>query len=1015
MTFYHDFWRRLIQIIYKMKTKFSGILTLLLALVVQLSFAQQKTVTGTVNDDAGLPLPGANVIVKGTSNGTQTDFDGNYSINVNQGQTLVFSYIGFDPQEKKVGTSNRINVNMTAGESLGEVIITALGEKKQAELTTSISSVDGELLQNVSTPNVAKALQGNALGVFGGQASGAPGAAVNILVRGASSLSANAPLYVIDGVPITSGDLSNGVFGGQNISALSSLNANDIESVSVLKDAAAASIYGARSANGVILITTKKGKAGKARVTVNHSSGIVEELVRPEVFTSGQHARFVAATNGNFEDDPSFLLDEGDNYIDAIYNNSAVTSDTNASISGGNENVTYYSSFGSFEQEGVIRGQDYKRKNARINGSYTSDNQRFKATASANYTLENQQRINSDNNIFGALTTSILEVPGNTLFNDDGSFNVGDFVFSNPLQNAVAVIGETETSRLIGSLGAEYEITKGLRTNFTASYNRIDFNERRFFPADHPNGGGVGDGTLDLNIVETLVLNQTLNYSTSFGDLNVDALVGYEFQGDQNNAIFLQATGFPVGLNFLSTASTPVTTNQNLIRERRFGYLSRLALDWDKKFFLEASMRADAYSGFGLEERIGYFPAVSGAYIVSEEEWFGDSNKFNFLKLKASYGLTGNSDPLGAFGFLTLGGVVNYGSNVGTQVVQVANPNLTWETTTQTNVGAELGFFNDRLRMTYDYFRKESTDVLLNRPVASSTFGGGGINENVAEILNTGHEISLNTEFLRAKDFSANLLINVATLDNEITNLFRDASGEFQPIDVGFATRLDVGQPIGSFFGLVGDGLWQEGDDIPQPLLDRGVSPGDVRYVDLNGDGDITDEDRDFIGSGIPGITGNFRLSINYKNWDFTANTNYALDYQIYNNTLAFAGASGSRNFNKLSSQLNYWTPTNTNTDLPRPRVGALQAYNNQDSSRFVEDGDYFRLKELVLGYTIQGDKYFNTLRVYAAVDNLFTITDYSGFDPEVSTFGSVNTAFSTDFFTQGLNRIVRLGFNLSL
>ena len=993
-----------------MKTKFSGILTLLMVLIVQVSFAQSKTITGTVNDDTGLPLPGANVLVKGTTDGTQTDFDGKFSINVNQGQIIVFSYIGFLNQEVTVGSQSSFNINLQTDNTLEEIVVTAFGEKAAAELTTSISTVSAEEIQNVTTPNIAKAIQGNALGVFGGQASGAPGAAVNILVRGASSLTSNAPLYVVDGVPIAAGDFSNGAFGGQSISALSTLNANDIESVSVLKDAAAASIYGARSANGVILITTKKGKL---RVNINHSTGFQEELVRPEVFTSGEYARFVAATNNDFEEDPAFLENEGDNYIDSIYNNNAVTTNTDTSVSGGNENATFYTSFGSFTQEGVIKGQDYERKNARIATTINSTNNNFKATGDISFTNENQSRINSDNNIFGALTTSILEQPGNELLNEDGSFNQG-FIFSNPLQNAVGVISETETTRFIGNLGAEYNFFEGLSTNFRASYSRVDFNERRFFPGNHPNGAPDGNGTLDVNLVETLLLNQTLNYDKNFGNINFNAIVGYEFQGDQNNAIFLNATGFPEGISFLSAASTPVTTNQNLIREKRFGYFGRTSLDWDKKYFLEASLRADSYSGFGLGERIGYFPSVSGAYIVSNEDWF-NSDKFNFLKLKASYGLTGNSNPLGAFGFLSLGGPANVTSNSGTQIVQIANPLLSWESTAQLNLGAELGFFNDRIRLTYDYFEKLTDDVLLNVPLPLSTTGGGGINNNAGEIENIGHEFSLNVNAIKAKDFNLSFLFNLATLENEVTRIIRDANGDPQPIDVGFATRLDEGQSIGSFFGLIGDGLWQEGDIIPQALVDRGVEAGDVRYVDLNGDGDITDEDRDFIGKGIPGITGNFRLSFNYKNFDFTANTNFALDYQIYNNTLAFAGSSGSRTFNKFKSQLNYWTPTNTNTDLPRPRSGALQAYNNQDSSRFIEDGDYFRLKEIVLGYTVRNIKWFESIRFYGSIDNLFTITDYSGFDPEASTFGAVNTAFSTDFFTQGLNRVIKLGVNVSL
>ncbi|MEG9327944.1 TonB-linked outer membrane protein, SusC/RagA family [Salinimicrobium catena] len=1022
-----------------MKKSLSGILTLLLVLVVQISFAQERTITGTVVDENDLPLLGVNVLIKGTAVGTQTDFDGMYQIQANQGDVLVFTYVGMERTERTVGANNTINVSMAPdAQSLQEVIVVGYGEQTRKSLTTAVAKVDGEQIKSIATPTVSGALQGTANGLQVNQNSGAPGGGFSVRVRGASSISgSNEPLYVVDGVPILSGSIGeNDFFGGQNNDVLANINFSDIESIQVLKDASSAAIYGARGANGVVLITTKRGKAGKTSVEVNSYTGFQEPIDKYELFTAGQYYEFgdrafesafgvpgmlsqgmilgenILEREGAASLEELYAMDFGDDYIDAVYRDgAAIVRQTDVTLSGGSEKARFYTNFTDFNQEGAIRSQLFKRRSLSFNANFQA-NEKMDLDAGVSITESFNRRVNGDNNIYGVLSTAVLERPGEDLFNEDGTYNTSAFIFSNPLQNALVDKSTSENLRIFSNLGLRYEIYKDLSFYSKASLERLDYNELVFNPATTRRGqGSNGYAYKGVYQINRWNVTNTLNYSKNVGDFDFTGLLGFSFEGTNTETTQVDGNQIPAGLELPGNAAVPTTAYNAINENKLFSYFGRAGISYLDKIFFEGTLRADASSVFGAGQQIGYFPAFSGAYIISDED-FMENNTLTNWKLRASWGQTGNSTGLGNYGSRGLAYVRSYEGNPGLGVGQLAAPDLSWETTTQLNVGTDITLF-DRIDLTYDYYVKTTDDLLLSRPLRNSS-GFTSVAANVGKVENRGHEISLNARIFQG-DFNWTAQVQAAYNENEILALERDAAGEYIPIDRGFATRLAVGESLGAFYGLQADGIYREGDEIPDALVARGIGPGDVRYIDVNGDGTINANDRTFIGNAMPKWTGNFRNTFRWNNFDLSANLQFEQDKDIFNNSLGFAGASGSWLFNKFSSQLDYYTEDNQDATLPAPRYGSRQSYNNQDSDRFIEDASYVRLKEVVLGYTLNPEIKGTpiSLRIYVGGDNLWTETDYTGLDPEVNAFGSDNAARGTDFFTQGLNKVYKVGVNL--
>ncbi|MBU2525781.1 MAG: TonB-dependent receptor [Bacteroidetes bacterium] len=1026
-----------------MFTKLTKLLLVSLFMFSISAIAQQKTVTGSVSDSNGAPLPGVSVIVQGTQTGTQTDFDGNYSISVAPNQVLVFRYIGFKTVQRPVGNAVTINVTLEEDvQALSEVVIVGYGEKTRKSLTTSIASANVDEIRGIATSTVTGALQGSVTGLQVNQNSGVPGAGFSVRVRGSSSISgSNEPLYVVDGIPIVSGAVGDNGFGGQTNDILSSINFADVESIEVLKDASAAAIYGSRGANGVVLITTKRGKSGKVNVEVNSYYGFQEEIDRYDIMTAGEYFRFADtalagfgipafASRGAFSGrndfaaqgftdptDPAQLeafynSDFGDNFVDAVYKpGDIIVKQTDISISGGNEKATFYANFTDFNQEGVVFGQDFDRRSLRLNVDFKPTD-KFNLDGGISITESDNRRINGDNNIFG-LATAVLEAPGLTLRDEFGDFrSPTEFSFSNPLQNAIEDVSTSRTFRVLANIGLRYIINDNFNIYSRLSLDRLDFKESRNFSPNSAQGlGSNGEAFKEIDLINNWNGTTTLNYRQKFGDFDVSGLVGFSFEGVNQDSSELDTQNFPFGFTAVSNGSSIIQADNSITENKLFSYFGRAGLGYKDKLFFEGTIRADASSRFGEGEQIGYFPAFSGAYVISEEGWFKNNIVTN-LKARASWGQTGNQSGIGNFASFFLTGSVDFAGTPGNAIVQLANPDLKWETTTQTNLGIDLTLWN-KIDISYDYYFKDTEDLLLGRPLRNSS-GFTAITENVGDMENKGHELSINARIFEGA-FRWTSQFQISWNQNEVTGLVRDSNGEFVPIDTGFASRIAVGQSLGQFFGLKADGLYQTLDEIPAAVQARGIRPGDVKFVDLNGDGNIDANDRTFIGNPNPGAIGNFRNTFSWKGFDLTANLQFEIQKDIFNNTLGFAGASGSAAFNKLSSENDFWTPDNTDTDIPAPRFGAAQSFNNQDSDRFIEEGDYIRLKEIVLGYTLPkawtGEDY--SLRLYVGGDNLWTETDYSGLDPEVNTFGASNTSRGTDFFTQGLNKVVKIGLNL--
>ncbi|WP_250255410.1 SusC/RagA family TonB-linked outer membrane protein [Chryseobacterium sp. Marseille-Q3244] len=945
----------------------------------------------------------------------------------------------------QVAWAQKVKKDTTSVQDIDEIVVVGYGTKSSKKVTTSISKVKADDLTKVSAASTDALLQGATTGLQVSPTSGAPGAGFNVRLRGVSSItSSNDPLYVVDGVPISSNSPSGNVsYGGQTGNLLSQLNLADVENIEVLKDAAAAAIYGSRAANGVVLITTKKGKRGKINFSLNSTVGFQNPIKTFEKMRAGDYYKMLdlaefnttpsrgrtywSTTNGVWNPSSGqsiedfYRSDFGDDYIRQIYRKDQPLYELSASASGGTDKTTFYLGFSNFDQSGVIKGQEYNRQTFTLNLDQKL-NDIFKVVSSVRLSNENINRINGDNNIYAPLSAAVLEAPGQNIWNPDGSYNTSTWTFSNPVQNATDVKSLTKVFGVNTSLGLESKFSSKLNMVTRFNLERINYDESRLFPLDTYQGRGA-KGQADYNgrLYNTFTAFNTITYSERISDkFGFTLMGGLEYFNRRTFATDIQTQNIPLG------ATSPDAGSQKTIASyypslgnRTFSYFSRLSLEIFNNLFIDATFRADSSSKLAYDNRTEYFPSVSAAYVISDNEWF-KKDVVSSLKVKAGWGELGNQSGLGNFDvsptaqIYTYGLLPTYNMNpiYGTTGV-LANPNLVWERTGQTDAGLELGLFKNRINLTYDFYYKKSRKLLVNGTLSLDN-GAETYRSNAAEMYNRGHEIGINAAILKATNLGWNSQFNITFNKNEITKLLGDQP---VPIDFGFATRIDVGQPSGAFFGLNAIGIYRSNDEIPKALFDQGIRAGDVKYEDVNGDGVIDSNDRIFLGKSQPDFFGNFRNTFRYKNFDLSANIIFVFGQDMYNSSKTFAGISGNPLFGKLADQTDYWTPDNPNASLPRPVRGFNQSWNNRASSRFVEDASYIRLREVQLGYTLPrktlgiGDM---TLRFFIAADNLWTWTKYSGPEPEVNAFGQSNVATGTDFFTQGMNRTIKFGINLN-
>ena len=1011
-----------------MKKKF-----LLMLSVVVLSMSTtmaQSSISGKVLDDKGAPMVGATVLVKGTTAGMVTDLDGNYSLEVPKGATtLVFSFVGFNPVEESIGNRTVINVAMSYNSILNEVVVVGYGTQTKKELTGSVSKVSAETLSKLPITSVDQALQGQASGVQVTTNSGTPGGGVSIRVRGPSSITAsNQPLYVVDGIPINTGNYSQLGVGGQATNAISDLNPTDIASIEILKDAAAASIYGSRGSNGVVLITTKRGKAGKSKISLNTYYGTQEAWRRIEPQTGQEHIGTINEARRNVGLAPLYTPADSTNAANTNWQTeifrSAPISNTDLSFEGGTERLQYRLSGSYFDQKGIIIGSSFNRVSVRAN----IDNRltdKLKLSFSSSYSRSLSNRLNNDNNIYGVVSAAFLTGGHIPVKNADGTYARDPFSsVENPVSAALLPVFQAPTQRILSNLSLDWEIAEGLTARTNVGADLINYREFRFYPSTVPAAAGVrGQGFETLFNDHNLINENLLFYKNKFGGLKTDLVVGLSFQKDRSETLFAQGENF--------TGNTVQTLNASSVKKdiqstkSLWGINSQFArmnLSYEGRYILSGSIRRDGASRFGKGNRYGVFPGVSAAWIISDEAFLKDNKTLSNLKFKAGWGIRGNSN-IGNFASRALiGAGFNYNQIAGLAPTQLGNNDLTWEQREDLTAGVEIGLFKDRVSLEVEGYQANTNALLLDRPLPF-TSGYGNISQNVGKMENKGIDMKITTQNIVSKNFTWSTTFNVSTYKNKVTDIVNEFAA-------GFASYVDTGYALGSFRGYRVSNIFQnqgEIDAVNQIAKEKtgrttavyqstATRPGDIKFIDINGDGVITSADQEIIGDAnakwFGGITNDFTI----YGVDLSFFFQFMQGNQIYNNTRGFSEGMNSV-FGQFASIRNRWTPTNTNTDIPRAAWGDPNN-NRRASTRFLEDGSYMRLKNVSVGYSLPSSiiskMRLGSLRVYYSGQNLLTFTKYKGLDPEISTFGETNTAPGTDFLTFPQARTHTVGLNVS-
>ncbi|MBS9464179.1 TonB-dependent receptor [Flagellimonas sp. 389] len=972
----------------------------------------QQTVTGTVTDQNNVPLPGVTILVKGTTSGTVSDIDGKYTIDTASDDVLAFSYIGFRSIEVPVRGQSVIDVTLEEDlENLDEVVIIGYGSVKKSDLTGSVSSLSDESFNKGAQVSVEQLIQGRAAGVQITQANAQPGGAFSIRIRGATSITAgNEPLFVIDGLPSQP----------QN-----AINPGDIESIEILKDASATAIYGSRGANGVVLITTKQGKAGKIRVDYETYAGFQEVENRLDLLNTQEYISFINGIRADQGEDPQFSPEDiaaigaGTDWQDAIFR-SAFVQNHQFSVSGGSEKTKFYTSLNYFDQEGVVLSSGIQRYTGRVNISHTGDKFNFGVNLNTSVVVSDNVPLGNGINIgAGTIGTALQFDPTLAIFDENGDYvQSPNLDLNNPVALAETIEPRSETDRTFGTLFAEYEFFKGFSAKANFGVNRRNIRSD-FYAAPVTKRGQLGNGSASINHARntSYLAELTASYDKTFGeDHSLNALAGISYQEFNFQGFNAGSQNFPtdqfgtdnLGAGDLETYTVGSSRNKNQL----LSYIGRANYIYKDRYLVTATVRADGSSRFGEDNKYGYFPSVALGWKMNNESFLQNATAISNLKLRVSYGITGNQE-IGNYTSLVLLGTSGDAVFDGERFTSIApsnlaNPDLRWEETAQFNVGLDFGLFNNRISGTLDYYTKETSDLLLNLPIPLTT-GFGFTQENVGDTSNRGFEVLLETQNI-VGDFNWTSTFNFATVRNEVTNL-----GELPFILQGNLrflndfTILREGDPLNSYWGYRTEGIFQNQEEI-DASAQPGASPGDLKFADTNEDGSIDPEDRVILGNPFPSFTLGLNNSFSYKGFTL----DFFFEGVFGNELLNFTRVDSESPFSLLRNRQSFvqdrWTPDNTDSQNPSflTSLGG-RAVND----RVVEDGSYIRLRNLRIGYTFPNGsiKGIERLGIFANAQNVFTITDYSGFNPDVSSFGTSNLRL--DYNAYPLARIITLGFNI--
>ncbi|MCX2679441.1 TonB-dependent receptor [Galbibacter sp. EGI 63066] len=1001
-----------------MRSKITWLLTLFSVLVMQFSFAQEKTVTGNVTDQDGLPLPGANVVVKGAGTGTQTDFDGNYAINAESGQTLVFSYLGMVSVEEIVGSNNTISVQLSEdAQALDEVVVVGYGTQSKRKLTDNIAKLTASDIDEVPTPGLQNSLSGKAAGVQVTQTNGKIESGVSIRIRGVSSIGAGAePLYVLDGVPLINDNESN---NGSPTNPLLTLSSNEIESIDILKDASASAVYGSRGANGVVLITTKRGKQGKGTLSINLSQGFSRPTNKREFLNASEYVELLteAAVNSMGQEDGTAYIesffdtysagtDWRNNEVDTDWQSLAFqngyTTDADVSMSGGNEKTTYFFSGSYNNTDGIVKGNELERITSRINVTHKLSD-KFTAGANLSFSRTDIDRIANDN-AFVTPLQAIAQAPISPAFLDNGDPNP-DTIYANFLLQDRHAYYNTVIRRVTGRAFGEYQFLPFLKFNSDFGYDLYYQTEDSFTGRLAPFQSTNGEAYASSLGTESYVFS---NYFTFYKNINnthdIEVVAGTEF--NKTNRRFQSVTGIEFPTDDFQTidSAAEITAGSGSTSGNRFvSYFARATYSFLDKYLIKASIRHDGSSRFGRNVQFGTFSAFSAGWIISEEEFLQNSEVLSFLKLRASWGETGNAN-IGNFASRGLFGGTSYNQRPGISPSQAENSLLTWENVTQTDFGIEYGFLNNRISGEIDYYIKESDGLIFDTPLPG-TSGQSSIQKNIGLMENKGVELVLNTKNVLTENFKWNTSINIAKNDNQVKSL----PNEGADIITG-RSILREGQPISAFYLLEYAGVDPENGDA-------------LFYTNTeNADGSLSKEttndsnqaSRIIAGKPYAEWIGGLTNTITYKGIDFSFTFQGEWGASIYNGGGIYQTANGDYFDNQTRDQMRRWQNPGDITDVPQARLFGGNGVTH--STRYLQESDFIRLRNLTLGYTLPEQTIekmgLSKLRVYFTGLNLLTFTDYDGYDPEARS--DAGSGAGVDFYSAPAASTYSIGVNIN-
>ncbi|MFY0687967.1 MAG: TonB-dependent receptor [Cyclobacteriaceae bacterium] len=997
-------------------------LAFIILLVTTTATFGQSALRGTITNESGEGLPGVTILILNKGTGTISDIDGSYQLGVDFGDTLKFSFIGYQEQTRIYAGDISLDIVLSENlTELQEVIVTGYSTQYVKDLTGSIAVVKADAITELNAGSMDQALQGQAAGVQVVKSSGTPGGGISVRIRGSTSISAsNRPLFIIDGVPVEDGGLSLRSFGGQSDNALALLNTNDIESIQILKDASSKAIYGSRAANGVVLITTKRGSQNKTQFSMEVQRGIIDPTNKIDMLNSEELLEIQREAAINAGQNPEALgLIRGINDVvntdwqDEVLR-TGILSQYQFSARGGDETNRVFISLNYRGEEGVQLNNEFNRLSGTINLDHRA-NARLSLGSNMSISRTRNERVKGDNFLDGVYSGAIKSLPYYPVYNEQGELTApGDseypgFPNFNPVAQAVIPRFTTIAYKFLGGLFADYKINDDFALRSQAS---VDFNsvtEDQFESSKTAIGGflqsvgGSGYGIFITGVYSSIIANSVLRYNKQFSDHTITALAGTEALYKKNRTSSVQGRLFPSDdFTYITSAGVVDAGSSGISESGLLSFFTEAKYNYQEKYFAGATVRADGSSRFGSGNRFGIFPSASFAWRISDEAFF-DIGVIEDFKLRASYGLTGN-ERFGNFRFLGTFGAVTYNGASGVAPGGLGNEFLQWENTSEFNSGFDLSMIESKLQVNVDVYYNRTDKLLFSQPLPLTT-GFGSVTGNIGEVANRGIEFNMfSVNWDRDIKWTTN--VNLSKNINKVVYLV-----DTIPLNPGYSGNgvagtnvIREGEPLGSFWGL--------------NFLGVDIGTGNAIYEDLDGDGEITPDDATVIGNAQPDLIGGITNSVSYKGLEVSIFFQFSYGNQILNFTKTGTLNLGENlDYNQHGDARRRWQEPGDVTDIPKYELG--NAHNNLHSSRFIEDGSYLRLKNLRASYNIPQRwvevAKLRSARAFVTADNLWTLTSYTGSDPEVSTLDGSTSAQGIDFYTLPQVRTITLGLSIGL